>query len=87
MNSESDATAWKLLLLFCIYSANHPRGAASTTSNPHPIPRLSLIPTSYITHLFLSHNQIKASEWSTVNTFPVVFTCVTRLSHLLSCQT
>lgn len=36
MSSESDATAWKPLLLFCVYSANHPRGAASTTSNPHP---------------------------------------------------
>lgn len=44
-----------------VYSRNHPRGflLLHTTPHPPPHPFVSLILTSYITHLFRSHSQIK----------------------------
>ncbi len=62
--SESDATRWKPLPVTPIYSPDRPSGLLLLlTTLPHrhtpPEPPVSLILTSYITHLFHSDNQIK----------------------------
>lgn len=58
---ESDATRWKLLLLVPVYSTDHPRGLLLLLTTPPPRLLVPLILISYITHLFRSHNQLKAS--------------------------
>lgn len=84
MQQDGNRSCW-----FPFIAPITPRGAPSTTYHTPQPPDPWSLSFSSVTSLISSILTIRSSRpvWNTVFILTVLFTCVTRLSHLHSCQT